>query len=146
MVNARTLRLLQGAFLLTLSVAALPGLGVAQCLSDTTNTPVKNLLGYVRLMMTSTDTAITNTRDLAYHLPAVPVAQVSIVSDTHTCGRALTAVNRDPSNAHLAAATNVIVVQAGTNFVVTDPSVRMGEWGVITVLDRNFKVLGRVVG
>jgi hypothetical protein len=55
-------------------------------------------------------------------------------------------VNRDPSNANLQRAHNVVVVQAGTSYVVTDPAVKLGEWGVITVLDRTFKVIGRIMG
>jgi hypothetical protein len=125
---------------------AAPTVSRAQCLTDTNDVSVGNLLGYVRMMMTNPDAHLIYTRDSLYHLQPVPVTQVTLVSDNRTCKKALTAVNRDPSNANLQRAHNVVVVRAGTSYVVTDPAVKAGEFGVTDVLDRRFKVIGRIIG
>jgi len=99
----------------------------------------QNYLGYLQTLMTTTDTLLIRLRDSLYRLPVVPANQVALITDTQKCARAARAVKSDLEAGGLPLFQNVILIQVGTHYVVTDPSVRRGEFSLARVLDNQFK-------
>ncbi|MFN2604316.1 MAG: hypothetical protein ABR582_16370 [Gemmatimonadaceae bacterium] len=73
-------------------------------------------------------------------LPVIPVSQITIVTDTAVCRRALNTYNAIVTRGSLLAARTANVLQYGsTRYIVGDPSQTAGEWMHEAVVDRSFQ-------
>jgi len=104
-----------------------------------TDPVAQNFVAYLQTLMTTSDTLLIRLRDSLYRLPVVPSSQVVLVTDAQKCARAARAVESDLEAGGLPPFQNVILIQVGTFYVVTDPAVRRGEYTLARVLDSKFK-------
>jgi hypothetical protein len=96
--------------------------------------------------MTTSDTLLVRLRDSVYRLPVVPANAVVLVTDTQKCARAARAVKSDLEAGGLPLFQNVVLIQVGMHYVVTDPAVRRGEFSLARVLDSQFKPAASWIG
>ena len=88
---------------------------------------------------TTTDVGMTIWRQ-SIRLPVIPVSQITIVTDTTVCRRALNAYNAIVTRGSLHAATTANVLQYGsTRYIAGDPSQTAGEWTHEAVVDSSFQ-------
>lgn len=95
-----------------------------------------------RRLVTSSDADDINARQ-RQQLPAVADTSVQPVSVDSICAAA-----RDVYNAELPVAVqqtgrSVYVIRVGDRYVVEDPAVKFGEFGLMMVMDQSFAVLSK---
>ena len=99
------------------------------------------MLNAVKHMMTSADSHLASERRTV-HLPLIPADSVVLVTDNSVCARMATAYsgalspNKKPSG-------RVYVIRVGTVYVVRDPAIVMGEYGLEMVITTEGAVLAR---
>ena len=102
-----------------------------------------DLLFHVRELVSEERTLpLAHETRLGDSLPLMPPSQVTVVADVAVCRRAIEAVNAahdvpDPAAAPYVT-TQVLVLRAGSVYVVADPDRKAGEWIPAYVFDRKF--------
>jgi rhamnose utilization protein RhaD (predicted bifunctional aldolase and dehydrogenase) len=116
----------------------------AQCLPPDDESA--SLLTYAETLAVSTDPEVVATRT-AYDIPAVPVSEVELITDTQTCKQAAREYKNEVGASGKAAPVHV--VRIGTRYIVVDPDERgtaESEFVLHVVFDSQFNVLARFAG
>ena len=100
----------------------------------------ENLIGYVRSLASATDSA-TAVRRVLWHIPAMPPDSIVFVDRESVCLRAARVYEQYVPDHKRHVARRVWVIKAGNVFIVSDPTVHIGEWGLTLVLDSRFRYL-----
>jgi hypothetical protein len=100
---------------------------------------------YIVSIVTSTDTAMANTRNL-YQLPAAAASKVTIVSNSTTCHKAGAAYNAAENATPPISRTLAVIRIGSTRFVVLDPNQMAGEFQVTVIFDSKWNYLASFIG
>jgi hypothetical protein len=120
--------------------------GMAQTSScprvDATSTRFVQL---VTRMATGTNQLAQRQRTLL-KIPQVSASQISYVTDSRSCGKAVTPYNANTEQANssglpIRPSGRPYVVKAGTVYVTMDPAKSNGHYMTLVTLDKNFKFL-----
>lgn len=95
-------------------------------------------------LVTSTEPDYVRAREYQ-QLPAVPASEVQAIAVDSVCATA-----RDSYNAALPlemqqGGRRVYLVRVGDRYVVEDPGLRLGEFGLAMIMDRSFVVLRKLM-
>lgn len=135
------------AFAVCLLAVALPVQGQSCHTSDTESA---SLLFDLQQMADTGGTEYTVLR-AALHVPAVPAAQVVLVSDDSTCARARQALDSlihatNPNAANPLPVRALYVIKVGSVTAVNDPNSHAGEYSPIAFFDAQWTFLGNTLG
>ncbi|MFL5575050.1 MAG: hypothetical protein ACJ79S_03650 [Gemmatimonadaceae bacterium] len=115
------------------------GAPVAACLPA--GAAAQQLAVHVTELVTRTDAATVRVRD-AVKLLSVSASAVTVVADERTCQSAANAYQANLDAAATTAAPPVYVIAAGPKrYVVWNPGYRVGEFGLVAVMDNRFNYL-----
>jgi hypothetical protein len=95
-------------------------------------------------LVTGTDSRVVNKRN-TYQLLAASTAQVSIVTLKNTCKNAALAYHAavNPPGTPAISRNMVVIKIANNRYVITDPTYKTGEFGMVMVTDGGFNVLSK---
>ena len=117
-----------------------PQANSSPCLPASTGSA--NMLEDYQFADTTTDAGMIAWRQ-SIGLPAVPVSQVILVSDTIICRRAVNAFNTNLGTPRHVPAVEVDVVRYGsTRYIIRDPVYTEGSWHFELVVDTAFAKIG----
>jgi hypothetical protein len=115
----------------------------------------------LRRMMTATDARTDDARDSIYHVPVVTPSSIALVSDEHTCRKALRALERfetaSPAGPMIASAPittaspkattrQVVVASLGRGWAVEDPGPPPSRFLTVVIFDAQWKQVGGYTG
>jgi hypothetical protein len=100
----------------------------------------ENLIRFVRGLASATDSVGAAGRVL-WHIPAMTPDSIVFVDRESVCRRAARVYEQYVPKHKRHVARRVWVIKAGNVFIVSDPTVHIGEWGLTLVLDSSFRYL-----
>jgi hypothetical protein len=96
-----------------------------------------NMLDTYQWADTTTDDGISAWRR-SNGLPSISVSQISMVSDTTICRRAVVAFNTILKDKHTLTPSVNLIKYGTTRYIIGDPSYTVGEWTYEVVADTSF--------
>ena len=109
------------------------------------------ILSWVRSIVTGTDPASAKQRT-AMRLPQVGTDQITYVTDKQVCSKAVSPYNANAAYQTTGTGTaeapsgQLYVVKVGTVYVVKDPAIGAGKFGIYVTLDSRYRVLWHGLG
>jgi hypothetical protein len=91
--------------------------------------------------VTTTDPERISQRDNIFHVPVVPVSQITLVTDERICSKVAAAYASFPRFAYTPARLYVIKM-GNKNYVGYDPDKRGGEFTAVHVFDQKYVSVG----
>jgi hypothetical protein len=105
----------------------------------------ESLIYGLKWHVTSQDTAIIRSRDSVYHIPVVPVSQISVVTDERVCTKVIQAYAALAHGAYTP--SRVYVIKMGSKYTVAqDPDVMAGDFSIVHIFDSKYIEVGGWVG
>jgi len=103
------------------------------------------LIDALKWYVTTQDPATIAARDNYYHVPVVPVNQISLVTDERICSKVVQAYATLAHGAYTPA--RVYVIKMGSKYTVAhDPDVKAGEFSSVHIFDSKYVNIGGWVG
>lgn len=109
-----------------------------------TNPTSANLIGQLTNWVTTSDPERIAQRDTIYHIPVVPVSQLTLVTDETVCGKIIQAWAALPGG-HTAA-TIYVVKMGSKNYAAYAPTDKAGEYSIVLIFDSKYKHVGGWTG
>src|SRR5687768_1431 len=95
--------------------------------------------------VTSQDPTVIWHRDNTYHIPVVPVNQISLVTDERICSKVVEAYAALAHGAYTPA--RVYVIRMGSKYTVAlDPDTKAGEFNIVHIFESKYVAIGGWVG
>lgn len=113
------------------------------CVS-TTSEETTALRDDVLSLVTGTDSRVIEKRN-RFQLLAATAAQVSVVTQKNTCKNAALAYHAalTPPGTPAISRNMIVIKVANNRYVITDPTEKTGEFGMVMVTDGSFNVLSK---
>jgi len=109
------------------------------------------MLSWVKSIVTGTDPGAVQQRT-AMQLPQVAADQITYVTDKQVCSKAVSPYNANAGYQTTGTGTSeapsgrLYVVKVGTAYVVNDPAIGGGKFGIYVTLDSRYRVLWHGLG
>ena len=94
--------------------------------------------------VSSQDPKVIADRDSIYHVPVVPVNQISVVTDERVCSKVVQAYSAMSGGY---TPSSLYVIKMGSKYTVAvDPDHKSGEFNVVHIFNSNYADIGGWVG
>lgn len=103
-----------------------------------------NLIGQLQNWVTTTDPEDIAARDTIFHVPVVPVSQITAVTDEKVCTKIIQAYAAMPGGY---TPLSIYAIKMGSKYYVGyDPNRKAGEYSIVHIFDSKYAPIGGWTG